>query len=376
MVRISYITITARDNFPTVGLTNLHLWEPTLQTLANQTFKDFEYIVVDVFYEDRPNYFKDHNYRLKIKHIPALPNLWYKHGLAQVCEQFNKGIVYADGELIFFDADSAMLHPQLMQNLWNHYQDGYFVSLGFGIDTTHTKELCERHEGSNGQFEFPTGKWQDATIDQAKKVDHNWYSFLNYNGLVIMDHRYRRLFENNGRDMEIISPDWYYGISTVSLDAILKVNGFETSFDGDPALNDVDLGNRLFMAGYSKLAMFRDSYIIKADARRRSHPKMRAILPEIKCNYALYLYNKVRGKYRANVPLGKSEIDYIINVICKSHCSIRDQCKTLPYRGPFFNKNEKELYKYWKRYGLPYGIDLKTERELRKDKQEGTWINV
>lgn len=370
MVKISYITITARDNFPTEGRPELHLWEPTLQTLANQTFKDFEYIIVDVFYDTRPDYFKDHNYGLTIKHIPAAPNIWHKYGVVQTCEQFNKGIVAADGELLFFDADSAMLHPELMQNLWNHYQEGYFVSLGFGADLTYAKQLYESPVEPN---KIVTGTWQGASIEQARKVDTSWYSSLGYNGSVIMDHRYRHLFENTPISMHVITPDWYYGISTASLEAVLAVNGFETMFDGDSALNDVDMGNRLYMAGYQKMAMFRDSYIIEAYAKLGWHKKMR-VRPEIKCNYALLLYNKLKGKYVANIPVPESEIDYIINVICASNCHVRDTCKTLPHRGPFFNKNESELYEYWKNNGLPYKINLREERASRK--QEGTWINV
>lgn len=385
MVKISYITITARDNFPTAGRPDLHLWEPTLQTLANQTFKDFEYIIVDVFYDERADYFKKYSGSgsgLKIKHIPAAPNIWHKYGVVQTCEQFNKGIVYADGELVFFDADSAMLHPSLMNNLWKHYQDGYFVSLGFGADLTYAKEIYERQEYSDGRYKFSTGTWQGVTIDAAKKVGTNGTDVMNgvlgYNGNVIMDHRYRQLFENTGKDMEIISPQWYYGISTASLEAVLAVNGFETSFDGDPALNDVDLGYRLFMAGYKKLAMFRDSYIIEAYAKLGWHTKMRATHPEIKCNYALLLYNQMKGKYVANIPIGESGIDYIINTICKSRCNIRDKCRTLPHRGPFFNKNEMELYEYWKKYGATHLVSLRAERDRRiyENRKEGTWINV
>lgn len=379
MVKISYITITARDNFPTEGRPELHLWEPTLQTLANQTFKDFEYIIVDVYYDERPDYFKEHNYGLKIKHIPATPNIWYKYGVVQTCEQFNKGIVVADGELLFFDADSSMLHPHLMQNLWTHYQNGYFVSLGFGADLTYTKELYESQlDISEGKYKDSTGIWQGATAKEATKEVDDWYSFLGYKGNVIMDHRYRYLFENTLKDMEVISSQWYYGISTASLDAILSINGFETMFDGDAALNDIDLGSRLCMAGYKNIAMFRDSYIIEAYAKLGWHKKMRVIRPEIKCNYALYLYNILKGKYRANTPVPKSELDYIINVICKTKCGVIDKCKTIPHRGPFFNKNEIKLYEYWKEHGLTYWCSLRAERELRKTEgiKAGTCVNV
>ena len=106
---------------------------------------------------------------LKIKHIPASPNIWTPHGLVQTCHQFNKGIIHADGELLFFDADSGMLHPQLMENLWKHYQDGYFVSLGFGSDVTFAPELQERKLGKDGNYEYPSGLMAGHVASQHRQ---------------------------------------------------------------------------------------------------------------------------------------------------------------------------------------------------------------
>jgi len=383
MVKISYTTISARADYPTVGLETLHLWEPTLKTLAAQTFQDFEFIIVDVFYEERKDYFKEHNYGLKIKHIPAAPNIWTKYGLVQTCHQFNKGIVHADGELLFFDADSGMLHPELMANLWKHYKDGYFVSLGFGSDVTFASELHERKLGNDGNYEYPKGQWQGTSETNSTIVPIEWIKKLSYGyeGNIIMDHRYRKLFENQRflNQAAKIPPDWYYGISTASMEATLKVNGFNLCFSPDSALSDVDLGNRLVIAGYDNLMMFRDSYCIEAYAGPYWHPNMRRIRPEVKCNNGLVLYNKHEGRYRANDPLSNADIDYIIRNICAQQCGVRDVCKTLPHRGPFFNKNESELVAYWKKYGMTEMTDLTEEREIRESGAgytEGTFVNV
>lgn len=381
MVKISMLQITARTDYPTEGRSDLHLWEPTLQTLARQTFKDFELIIIDVFYDERPDYFEKHNYGLKIKHVPAAPNPWHKWGLVQTCSQFNKGIVHADGELIFTDADSSMLPPDLMANLWKHYQDGYFVSLGFGADLTFAAELYERKLTARGTYQFKPGEWQGAQLEEAKKrsiVSTDWYSFLGYKGLGIMDHRYRQVFSDKSTTMFKIKPDWFYGISTFSMEAALKVNGFDVSFDGDSALNDVDMGYRLVQAGYNQLAMFRDSYIVEAYAKLGWHPNMRSPRPEIKCNYAILQLNRLTRRTRVNTPLSSTDLEDIQN-ICSNMCPIRDKCKELPHRGPFFNKNEPELYEYWKKHGATFQMDLEIEREMRKngeEYQEGTFITV
>lgn len=342
-----------------MGKPQLHLWEPTLQTLANQTMKDFEYIVVDIFYEERPDYFKEHNYGLQIKHIPAAPGIWHDLGICEICHQFNKGLIHADGELLFFCADSNMHPPNLFESLWKHYkEDGYFVSLGFGADVSYgPKEL------------------QDTA--RTTIVPTEYYRFLDFHGHVHIDHRYNSLFENSDRQWAAIPSNWYYGISTASLEAMLKINGFDEAFDGDGALNDIDVGNRLNMVGYRKLAMYRECYTIEAYAGTGWHPKMRR--PEIKCNNALLWYNKFCGRYRANDPITPSDIEWIITHICYGKCEVKDKCRTLPHRGPFHNKNEPQLWEHWKKHGAPFKIDLELEREMRKSGeayQEGTFIGV
>jgi len=359
MVDISFIEVTARNSFPIVGKPKLHLWEVTLQTLAKQTKKSFEYIVSDIFYEERKDYFKDHNYGLKIKHIPATPNIWNEQGLCQICHQFNKGIIHADGDLLFFCADSNMLHPKLMENLWKHYQEGWFITLGFGSDVSYGPKIL---------------------LDTARKniIPTDWYRFLDFYGHVHMDQRYNQLFENSDKTFTQVNPNWYYGISTVSMEAALKINGFNSCFDPNVTLSDVDFGERLAMAGYDKIGMCRDCYTVEAYAGMDWHPGMKP-RTEVFCTNGLLLYNKYSKRYRANEPLSSSDIDQIINYICRERCDVRDVCRTLPHRGPFYNKNEMALYTKWLKEGLIYSIDLELERELRKegsDYTEGTFINI
>ena len=193
-----------------------------------------------------------------------------------------------------------------------------------------------------------------------------------------MDHRYRTLFEGNKKEMAVISPEWYYGISTASMEAILRVNGFSLSFDGDSALNDCDLGARMSMSGYDKLAMFRDSYVVEAYAGTAWHlEKMRQTRPEVKCNWAMLLYNKAFMKTRANV--GSINPDEIIKEVCNKRCGLVQKCREYyPHRAPFYNKTEQEFYQHWLKYGATEQIDLEVEREMRlseSDYQEGTFVN-
>jgi len=81
---------------------------------------------VDTLYERRKNYFKNMDLPFPIKHIPAKPNLWREKGLPGISTQYNKGIIHADGELLFFTGDSHMVTETFMENLWTRYQEGYF----------------------------------------------------------------------------------------------------------------------------------------------------------------------------------------------------------------------------------------------------------
>lgn len=350
MVSVSYIEVTARGDFPTVGRKDLHLWEPTLQTLAKQTFKDFEYIVVDLFYDERKDYFKGHDYGLKIKHIPAGANAWSELGLVQICHQFNTGIVNAEGELLFFGADSGMYPPNLFANLWKHHQEGYFVSLGFGSDVTYA---------SKGLLDYA----------RTNVVPTEWYKFLGFEGYVLMDHRYNKSFEGNSVKTVKIPHSWYYGISTVSLEAALKINGFDEAFDADGSLNDVDFGARLDIAGYRNLIMCRDCYTVEAYAGTDWHHAMKRI--PVKCNHGLYLSNMEKRRLRVNEPLSEQDVERIFN-ICASKCNVRQKCQEMNDRAPFYYKSSQNNYELWKKHVTSFSRNLRDERLVLN--QEGTFI--
>jgi len=134
------------------------------------------------------------------------------------------------------------------------------------------------------------------------------------------------------------------------------------------------------MLGY-KLAMFRDSFCVEAYAGTFWNPKMKSPRPEVKCNFGIVQYNKYRQRSRVNdafpsPPMIDAEI---IQGVCRERCGIRDKCATMPHRGPFYNKNEAKLYKYWKNKASQVRLNLQYEREDRLDGSsytEGEFVNV
>lgn len=363
MVKISYLEITARSDYPITGRPDLHLWEVTLQTLAKQSFKDFEYIVCDAFYEQRKDYFKEHNYGLKIKHIPVTPYVWKDYNVCTSCHQFNKGFIHADGELVFMGADNSMYHPDLFEQIWRRYKEGWLVSAGFGSDVTYATQLFEKSEFKLREF------------SRKNPVPTDWYNFLGFEGCLHMDHRYNE-FEGTNLEMREISPQWYFGFGSLPLKAALFVNGFDENFDADSNMSDIDLGYRLYRSGWKKMAMFRDIYAIEAYCAGW-HSTMKR--PEVKCNYALFLYNELVGRDRANEPLSESDVADMIRRICRGKCPIKAQCRErCKHRAPFYNKNEPALCEVWDQKRTER-LDLTFERELRiagDDYKEGTYVNV
>jgi len=372
MVKISYVEMTGWSDYPTLGRKNLHIWEPSVQRFAMQTMKDFEYIVVDILYHERPNYFKHHNYGLKIKHVPAAPNIWFDLGLPTECHQINKGFIYSDGEIIIVNGDSFMYPPDFMEKVWKHYQDGYFACAGFGADLTYYP---------NEIFMKKKRKHFKTKVSLTNIIPTDWYRFLGFEGKLRMHERYMSYFDKSDIEKVIIPPSQYYGASVISLEAVLKTNGFEMLLDGDSVLADCDMGMRLGLAGYGqKLVMFKDTYCVEALAETGWHPRMRN--PGIKCNYAIMKFNHRMGRYRANDPISESDIDWIINNLClKGTCGDAEACRRLnPNLYPFWQKKEKELYEYWKKHQVPMSLDLELEREMRIDGEEpyneGTFVNV
>ena len=76
MSDISIILGTARNSYSMIGLPNVHIFKPTLDSLQKQKFDDFELIISDCRFEHRPKCFegkpfnKD-DYKFPIKHILA-----------------------------------------------------------------------------------------------------------------------------------------------------------------------------------------------------------------------------------------------------------------------------------------------------------------
>jgi len=379
MPKISFIMITARTAHPYLGREDLHVFEPTLKSFQQQRFLDFEWIVVDALYEERKDYFLHQELPFRVKHIPAQPNLWLDKGFPGICHQYNKGIIYADGELLFFTGDSHMMLPTFMEQLWTQYQAGYFPLAWYFFDNSFTSERClDQTRKKEFDIAYPS---QESTAPLS-------YNLLGYTGAnVSIEHRYLKAFSGNTHTCYPAPWVWWFGCSSASLESMLTINGFDEKFDGDRMLLDCDVGSRLDLAGYGpRLALFRDLVLIRAATNiNKWHPHLEKDKVTIKCNYPLIWFSRFFNRYQANTyTLTDKDIQWIKEVFCPSHCPIRELCqREHAWQFPFEHKagypghhSSKRWFNFWMAHqGL---TDLRAEREFRlnghEKYQHGTFI--
>ena len=364
--KISFVTITARTDYPYTGRPDLHIFEPTMESFKAQTMMDFEWIIVDHLYDERKDYFKNMKLPFHVKHIPAHPNVWHDIGLCGVCTQYNKGIIYADGELLYFVGEGYMYIPEFCERLWAHYKQGYFPFAWYFYDNTFTPE--------------------DQISPEKVELVIPPYNISGYTGQSInIEHRPLYAFKGNNKDVYPASWEWWFGLSSTPLEAMLKINGFAQWFDGDRMLSDCDVGSRLQLAGFDKFALFRDLFSIRARTNTNTwNPKLLKDAPSIKCNLPLIHWSRFFKRFRANeYELTDEDIKWIKEEYCGKQCQLRESCRTqFPWQFPFEHKegyghkSQKKFYDYWRTHQVK--IDLTEERQKRisgdEKYKEGTFI--
>jgi len=334
MPEISCILCTARDDYSIIGLPNLHIFKPTLSSLAKQTFTDFELIIVDALYGQRRGMHDFSNLPFSVKHIPPDPrhSFWLKKGLWNVCGMLNTAILHAEGDLIVRLDDCCEFEEWYLQRFWEEYQSGWFpmamhIRYNSGEPARVTKEYFE--EGYEAKYA------QMPTEDRGTLLKR----IYGENGIV-RDTRWPTV-EKHGRMKA--PPEWFYGYSSFSLEAALKVNGFNELFDGTKGQEDQDLGVRLALAGY------RDTFLLDRNLWVIEHEHLPAMVESpqaFKCNLGLILWEKTRGLYIANEHrLTTEDCEKIRTKICPSCLNFR-RCQGERLGGKFYVEDDP-LFKEW-----------------------------
>lgn len=324
MVSMSIIMPTARGNHPIIGLPGVHMLRPTIDSLKNQTFNDFELIIVDALYDKRQKLFQGEPFHadklpFPVRHIPIERNsihnhrFWMDNRRWDVCGTLNTGIIHAKGELLIRVDDCSEFESDYLKKFWEGYQSGYFpmamhIKYLNGMPERLNKEHLYKDNEINYNISFGTD-----TRDLLLKKSYG------ESGLV-RDSRYDQVKSKGER---MIAPhEWYYGYSSISLEAVLKVNGYDELFDGDKSLEDVDMGSRLDMAGYNDKTFLDVDHQVIEHEHAGPDIMIDGWLKPIKCNYAIYLMNRNKNRWKANSGvLDNDDIRFIVEESLKPPCS-------------------------------------------------------
>jgi len=310
MVELSIILNTGRDDYPMIGLPQTFIFEPTILSLNKQELQNFELVIVDGCWSERRAKWTLAHATFPLKHLNALPNRFLENGMIAISSMKNKGIINAEGELVVFVDDCTQFEPWWTKRLWSWYEKGY---------------------------------WPMSMTRYLR------------GGEAIAVHDSRAQLVGSGTRLAF--PSMFYGGSSATLDALLRVNGLDERFDGKKSLEDVDLGERLSVAGALGVFMLDSEFYHYENAHGDiSREVFRVNVPV--CNYGLLLESKIEHEFKANTRLLRREdCERIRSRVCPV-CPIYQRCQLETLKGKFFL--ESDGYELWLK--LQTTVDLRGER--------------
>jgi hypothetical protein len=203
-----------------------HILEPTLDSLEYQTFRDFEVILCHKYPEDSKSVYEIGE---NVKIVKEKDSIWHSLGdYATVNNIRNTGIIEATGELLFFLDDMTIFNENLLQTVWDNYQQGFYTT-------------CK-------------------SIKRIKVIDDKIIGKEKMNG-------------NEGDEIPNTAT-WTYGMS-VSMKECLKINGFDEIWDGSFGGTDLDFGRRLNQISRYKRKLGPTIYEFTHYNEQKKRPKIR-----------------------------------------------------------------------------------------------------
>jgi len=361
---VTVLVYTARDEKPFAGKAKeMHCFEPVLRTLTDQTHKNFELVLVDALWETRPYWFNDHPQPFPVKHVPSSPNYWQQRGWPGLCAQINRGIAWADGDLIWMGAENNLFPPTHVELIWSLYKQGHIPVAWYGI--------ADKDHECGSPREIRDGECPETKFDLCG---------FTRNDIATMDHRAARFAQDPSLVLSPCHNQHYFGYSSIPTDVAIAINGFDELFDSQITLFDCDVGSRLEMHGVAdRLIMHRNLYVIEPPAKMDFGGGITRKKP-FKCNYAMLLYNQLIRRSRANTALPDNFVEDVKEKICQQSCALREDCSAKRIGEgdvyPFCEGDDRNLVAGWLANAAPKSLE--NERELRKARlppYNRGWIN-
>lgn len=199
MVKITVIHCTKRKE-PRFDL--------ALESLKNQTFKDFEYIIVDGFYNERRDdvneLIQSLDLGFDVKYIKDKPCRW-KGKRPALCNARNTGLIFANGEHIVFHDDNCQMPADWLETHLSWLEQGYIVA----------------------------GSWVPYKTESQAGGG--------------IDTRLRTA----GEKTSFVGGGWLYGSNfSFPLCVAIDINGFDEELDGEMGQDDISFGIRAERKGY------------------------------------------------------------------------------------------------------------------------------
>jgi GT2 family glycosyltransferase len=341
-MEISILLNSCREDYPMVGLPGTFLFEPTIKSLNRQELQNFELVIIDALYSERRRRWLDENARFPVKYLDAFPNRWLERGMVGIATQKNKGLIHAGGELIVFMDDCTEFPPDWTKRMWGWYEKGYWPM-----------SLTYYHEGGRPKLLNRAGGGDFPFLPREDDREQRFSAFIKP-GDAVRDSRAK--FADESGTMQV-SGSWFYGGSSATLEALLKINGVDERLDGCKSLEDVDVGMRLEQAGYlGKFVLDRDLHHVENWHTGASKRILHYHGPTPKCNYALLQHNL--GNPVANKKIiTRADCDWIRENICP-RCNNYARCLNEELRGRFYI--ESDGFETWLK--LQRTFDLAEER--------------
>jgi hypothetical protein len=212
-VNMSVILNTARTGHAMVGYPNIHHFNYTIDALRRQTHTAFELIISDYIHDRRKfNWGEMRDTNFPIYHVPVTHSTWKNAGYAAICGTKNNGIMFSEGQLLVFLDDCCNFEAAFLEKFFKTWVEKKQFS-----NALHLKDL--------GDFPLCTEEGvevRDARFGLPEMIE---------NGFIV-----------DNFDLA--------GYMSMSLEAALKLNGFDEFLDGSRQLEDTDLSYRLKAAGY------------------------------------------------------------------------------------------------------------------------------
>lgn len=310
MVELTYMMSTAREDFPFASSPDLHLFEPNVRSLMTQTSKDFEFVVVDAFKDQRPDWFEERGVDFPVVHVKPKPGSWLERGRWGLCAGYNTGLAYSSGKYVVTMGDSFELPDHATAVLLEHLREGRRPQMVFVFYRGDRPVLAPLNaspipSGNDVQSHGPIddGVLVDLPPDISRKDRLAAHLSCDVKRLVA-DHRYRILMEMSSKSMVYRHEhgEWFYGYSAYTMEDALELNGYDEKLDGCRSLEDCDFGMRLnaLMGGQPSFVLDRRLWVIE-----HHHTVLnKTVLPResrpFKANFPVLRRNQYSGEHRAN----------------------------------------------------------------------------